>query len=96
MSRLRVYVAVFLGLTVVAGVAFWWNADWWAYYMPVGAEDWKPKFKMPIWFQVIVSAFVGSLASAVITLSIVAVDRTVHRVRRRRMSPSEVTRVPKM
>jgi hypothetical protein len=88
MSRLRAYVAVFLILTAVAGVAYWWNADWWAYYNP-GGEGWKPKFQMPVWWQVIESAFVGSLASAAVTFSIVAVGQAVLWLRRGRTPPSQ-------
>ena len=83
MSRPRAYLAVFLTVAAVIGVVYWWNADWWAYYNP-GGHGWKPKFRMPLWWQVIESASFGSLAGGMATLPIVVIDQAVRWARRRR------------
>lgn len=79
MSRTRLYLVVFLSITIASGAVYWWNADWWAYVAPIGDEGWKPKFTMPVWWQVIESAFVGSLISTAVMLLFIVVYKMIRK-----------------
>jgi hypothetical protein len=52
--------AVFIGVSLACGLAYWWHADWWAYYDKGHGPE--PKFPMPWWWQVIESGIVGAAA----------------------------------
>jgi hypothetical protein len=44
---MRLYRWLFVFTTVLAGITYWWQADWWA-YVDYGTEL-RPKFVMPWW-----------------------------------------------
>ena len=60
----RVYRVLFVVSTPLAGLTYWWCADWWA-YVGEGPDRW-PKFEMPWWWQVIESLIVGSVTGGML------------------------------
>ena len=58
------HVLGFLAAASAVAVAYWWNADWWAYVHPGGGAKPWPKFEMPLWWQAIESAVVGIAGGA--------------------------------
>lgn len=55
---------VFLASSLVFGLAYWWQTDWWA-YVGVG-PDRMPKFTMPWWWQFGESGLVGAAAGGLL------------------------------
>ena len=51
---MRLIASLFVGVSLVCGLAFWWHHDWWGY--------WEPKLEMPWYFQLAVSSVVGMAA----------------------------------
>jgi hypothetical protein len=56
---------LFMLIACVVAVVYWLRADWWAYVDEGNGKRW-PKFELPLWFQLAVSAVVGLTASATI------------------------------
>jgi hypothetical protein len=50
--------------SLVVGLAYWWQADWWAYVeFPEGPV---PEFVLPWWWQVIQSGAAGALGGGLV------------------------------
>jgi hypothetical protein len=58
---------VFATSSVVAGLLYWSQADWWAYVEFF--EGPTPKFTMPWWWQAIESGVAGCAAGSLVTLT---------------------------
>jgi hypothetical protein len=65
---------LFVIVAGLMGLIHWWQADWWYYVdFPDGP---MPKFKAPVWEQVVVSGLVGCFCGAVV-VGVVTFARTV-------------------
>jgi hypothetical protein len=56
-----------LEFATLIAVIYWWRADWWAYVDEGNGRRW-PKFRMPLWWQVIESCVVGIVASVAVVI----------------------------
>jgi hypothetical protein len=67
MSTRRPFQWLFLASALVAGLVYWWQADWWIVWRapthPPG-RHYLPGFLAPWWWQLAVSVVVGLLAGA--------------------------------
>ena len=63
---------LFFLTSLLAGLVYWWQADWWAYVDFGGEQGRVPKFKLHPIEQAIVSAVVGSVVGSVLTAAVYA------------------------
>jgi hypothetical protein len=61
-------VFLFVSSSLIAGVTYWSQADWWIYIdkTPVGMGK-VPKFKLDLWYQLVESAIIGMSLGGILT-----------------------------
>lgn len=86
-------IALFVAASFLAGLMFWWSADWWAYVdMTDIGRGMVPKFKAAPAEQFVVSAAVGMFLSGAVTALVVAVCKAWRRLVGRPPVQNGVTR----